>query len=572
MDNNIAFPITGGMTGAGIYSSIGGVGLVGGFGGLGIGLVGMTTAGTVVGFSCYGAVAGISSGDGAAFMSTGLGAIAGANVASTIGGVGVSFGGSAFGIGIGSMTVAGGVLGLGIYGLAKMFANSETKETYAATFDRMEDKISYLNDYYQAMIELNPLFTELTREQQFADLEIEDEIKMLKAQIESNCHNFMASDSAIEPESTEIELQEKFSWQLVKTISGHTKPINSLAIKDNILASGSDDHTISLWDVETGKNIYSFFGSQEVQAVAINNNSIVGGGFDQVITSWKLSNKNLEHIISKYRNPSSHQNVIYAVIYNNKGDLMISGSADQTIKVWNAVTDSLQFTLSGHTAAVNTLAISPCDRILISGGADGTIRIWDLTTPFTKPDVIDENCLEITAIAITPNGKYLVSAASDDSLKFWCMKTKKNLCTYESNIDNVNSIAISSDNKLVAIGNTSGTVQLLDLETIELLQSIDASSPIIFSKNSKYLITGDIHNRINIWQKMVKNNQADHKRYSNAKWWEILKVSRNSSASEIKTAYYKLAKKYKFKITNHLVQFHGICEKCQKKKNRFWQK
>jgi len=49
MENNIAFPITGSMAGAGIYSTIGGVGLVGGFGGIGIGLFGMTTTGTVVG-------------------------------------------------------------------------------------------------------------------------------------------------------------------------------------------------------------------------------------------------------------------------------------------------------------------------------------------------------------------------------------------------------------------------------------------------------------------------------------------------------------------------------------------
>lgn len=544
MENNIAFPITGGVAGAGIYSTMGGVGFVGGFGGLGIGLVGMTTAGTVLGFAGYVAVEGIGNGDSAAFISMGLGAVYGATVASTIGGVGVSFGGSAFGIGLGSMTAAGGIFGLGLYGLAKMYANSERKEPIAETFNRMEDKISYLDDYYQALLELNPLFAEFACEQQFTELEIEDEMEMLKAQMQSNFNNFFEFDPVIEPENAEIELQEKFSWQLVKTISGHTNSINSLAIKDNILASASDDHNISLWDIERGKNIYSFFGSQEVLAVAMNNKSIVGGGFDHAITSWRLSDKNLEWIISKYKNSSNHQNVIYALIYNKKGDLLISGSADQTIKVWNCVTGSLKFTLSGHTAAVRTLAISPCDRILISGSADQTIRIWDLTTPFAKPHVIDENCREITAVASTPNGKYFISAAKDNYLKIWCMKTRKNIYTYESSIDNINSIAISSDNKLMAVGNIHGTVQLWNLKTKKLLQSINACSPVIFNENGKYLITGDMHNRINIWQKMVENSQVNQDKYLNAKWWKILRVSRNSSATEIKTAYHNLARKY----------------------------
>gem|GEM_PF-6889038 len=358
-------------------------------------------------------------------------------IAAAIGGVGVSFSGSVFGVGMASMTVTGGVFGLGIYGLAKMFTNSETKESYATTFNRMEDKISYMDAYNQAMIELNPLFADLVWEQQFSKLEIEAELEMLKAQIKSNTLNSHVFNSpnieqnsfVIEPNSVEIELSERFSWRLVKTIAGHTKSINSFAIKNNLLASASDDRNISLWNIETGRQIYSFFGYQEVQTVAINNQIIAGGGFDHVITSWKLSDKTLNYIISKHRNFNSHSNVIYALIFSNKGDLLISSSADQTIKVWHAATGSLKFTLSGHTSFVNTLAISPCDRFLISGSRDQTIRIWDLTTPLAKPHIIDQYYCEITAIAISLNGKYFITATTDNCLTKWCMKTRKSIYT-----------------------------------------------------------------------------------------------------------------------------------------------
>lgn len=552
MENNIAFPIAGSMAGAGIYSTIGGVGIVGGFGGIGIGLVGMTTTGTVIGSAVYGAVEGIGNGDNTAFVAMGLGAVGGAGVASTIGGVGVGFGGSAFGIGIGSMTAAGGIFGLGIYGLAKMFANSGTAEPIIETFNRMEDKISYMEAYNQAMMELNPLFADLIWEQQFSELEIEDELEMLKAQIGANtCNSFGIQSENIENancrkhNSAEIELPEKFSWQLVKTTLSHTNTINSFAIKGNILASASDDNTISLWNIETGKQIYSFFNSQEVQDVAINERIIAGAGFDKTITSWQLDNKNLNRIFSDRKQHSySHENVIYALIFSNKGDLLISGSADRTIKVWNSITGSLKFTLLGHTGSVRTLAISPCDRFLISGSADRTIRIWDLTDPLTRPHIIDEHSYTITAIATSPNGKYFVSACQNKDVEVWCMKTKKSLFMFDKSIDNVSSIAVSSDSKIIAVGNNKGTVQVWNMETKQILQAISACSPVIFSRDGKYLITGNNYNGIQIWQKLMCDSQPKHQNYINGKWWQILGVSINSSATDVKTAYYKLARQY----------------------------
>ena len=423
----------GSMTGAGIYSTVGGIGVVGGFGGLGIGLAGMTTGGTVLGFAAYGAVEGIANGDAAAFTSIGLGAIGGAGIASTIGGVGVSLGGGAFGIGIGSMTVAGGIFGLGIYGLAKMFANSGTKESTAETFHRMEDKISYMEAYNQALMKLNPLFADLIWEQKFSRFQIEDELEMLKTQIEFDTYNKFKSNFENSEEvsfnsvidGSEIELQQKFRWQLSKTISGHSNSINSFAIKDDVLASASNDCTINLWNIKTGKQIYSFFGSQELQAVAINNQIVAGGGFDQTITSWKLSNKTLQHIISKYKNAGTHNDVIYALIFSNKGEVLISGSADNTIKVWDSITGNLKFTLNGHTGIVDNLAISPCDRWLISSSTDRTVRIWDITTPLNKPYIINEFSHQITAIATTPDGKYIIVADRSNCISIWSLKTRK---------------------------------------------------------------------------------------------------------------------------------------------------
>ena len=303
MKENIGIPLVGGIAGASVYSTIGGMGIVGGFGGLGIGIAGMTAAGTVVGFAVYGAVKGIEDGDALGFAAIGLGAMAGANISATIGVIGVSFGGSAFGIGMGSMAAMGGIFGLGIYGLAKMFSSSHTSEPIAATFNRMEARIAYEEAYYQAMMELSPTLAELAWKQKFSELELEEELEILKSQIRAkerlnlkwNIYNnsFDFIDHELEdyfintePESLDIELKENFVWKSVKTLRGHTAAINSLATKDNIIASASDDKIVSLWNLETGNLLQTLQASSPV-IFSDNGKYLITGSSKNQIEIWQ---------------------------------------------------------------------------------------------------------------------------------------------------------------------------------------------------------------------------------------------------------------------------------------------
>ena len=570
MKENIGIPLVGGMAGASVYSTMGGIGIVGGFGGLGIGITGMTTAGTVVGSAVYGAVKGIEDGDALGFAAIGLGAMAGANISATIGGIGVSFGGSAFGIGIGSMAAMGGIFGLGIYGLAKMFSSSHTSEPIAATFNRMEDRIAYEEAYYQAMMELSPTLAELAWKQKFVELELEEELEILKSQIRAkerlnlkwniyhNSFDFIDDELEdyfinTEPDSFDIELKENFVWKSVKTLRGHTAELNSLATKNNIIASASDDKTVSLWNLETGKQIFSFFEPTEIYSVAINSKIVVAGNHGRQITSWKLQSKALNHTFSSkpYEpfsrnsyNHDSHDGLIYSLILSKDGQTLFSGSADKTIRIWNTATGQLKSTLEGHTDSVLALAITPCNRFLISGSADKTIKIWDLTSPFSKRKILTSHDNWVTSLAITTNGQYLVSGSRDSTIKLWDLSTKKIVYTLTEHRNAVWSVAISPDGKTLASGSLDKTVKLWDLATGNLLQTLQASSPVIFSDNGKYLITGSSKNQIEIWQRLSVNHQLTNDSLITKEWWSILGVEQNASLTEIKTAYYNLARQY----------------------------
>jgi WD40 repeat protein len=68
------------------------------------------------------------------------------------------------------------------------------------------------------------------------------------------------------------------------------------------------------------------------------------------------------------------------VTFSPDGRWLVSGSDDQTIKLWDTTTWRCLTTLSGHTSRVWSLAFSGDGGTLASGGRDGSIRIWDMTT------------------------------------------------------------------------------------------------------------------------------------------------------------------------------------------------
>ncbi|MBN3942085.1 serine/threonine-protein kinase [Nostoc sp. NMS9] len=136
-------------------------------------------------------------------------------------------------------------------------------------------------------------------------------------------------------EGSQREFQNRPCYSLLSTLSGHAWAVLTVAFSPNgkILATGSDDNTIKLWEVNTGQLICTFVGH-----------------------SWS----------------------VVAVAFSADGETLLSASCDKTVKLWRVSTAEEIATLSGHVDSVSAVAVSKVTQLIASGSRDKTIKLWQL--------------------------------------------------------------------------------------------------------------------------------------------------------------------------------------------------
>nr|CAD1823380.1 unnamed protein product [Ananas comosus var. bracteatus] len=161
----------------------------------------------------------------------------------------------------------------------------------------------------------------------------------------------------------------------------------------------------------------------------------------------------------------SHQlGQLRALLPSTYQPLIVSGSWDRTVKVWNLTNCKLRCTLTGHAGYVNTVAVSPDGSLCASGGKDGVTLLWDLAEG-KRLYSLDAGAI-IHALCFSPN-RYWLCAATQDSVKIWDLESKSivqdlkpETPTSKNQMLYCTSLSWSIDGSTLFTGYTDGTIRV----------------------------------------------------------------------------------------------------------------
>jgi WD40 repeat protein len=237
------------------------------------------------------------------------------------------------------------------------------------------------------------------------------------------------------------------------------------------------------------------------------NQTLISGSFDQSIKLWNMSDGKMLHDLQ------DHHKGVFALAVSADGQTLASGSWDETIKLWNISSGLLISNLSGHTASVRSLATSPDNQLLVSGSFDNTVRVWQISTGDLVKTMLHKE--PIAAIALNHTGQILASTGDDGLVKLWSLQTGETIAQLTGNSNCICSLAISPNSTTVVAGTVSGSIVLWSLDMAKIqnsdpLQKFKAHSgqinACVFHPSGQYLITGSVDGKARIWSQDVGFN------------------------------------------------------------------
>ncbi|KAF7333346.1 WD40 repeat-like protein [Mycena venus] len=308
---------------------------------------------------------------------------------------------------------------------------------------------------------------------------------------------------------------------------GHVTSVHFSPDRTRVV-SGSTDHTLCIWNAQTGALIVGPFGrctekgpdghAGGVTSVHFSpdGSRVAFGSWDKTIRIWNVQTGTL--VAGPF---TGHTDVVCSVNFSPNGKQVASGSADNTVRIWNAETCEL---VAGpceeHTNLVTSVHFSPDGTRVASGSADHTVRIWNPQTGALVAGPFNGHTEAVTSVHFSPDGSQVASGSWDKTIRIWDARSGALVVgPLTGHTNTIFSVNFSPNGTRIASGSAANTVRIWDTQPdtpvagpVDERQAnltgavagpveghTDAILSVNFSPNGSRVVTGSMDKTVRIW-------------------------------------------------------------------------
>jgi len=292
---------------------------------------------------------------------------------------------------------------------------------------------------------------------------------------------FIGEADEEEEKGDDEEAKEKHPDLSKAKFKYHMDSVYKLAISPtnpNMMASGGGDDIAVIWNLEDPENTVNILEGHKdtVDNVAFNFDGklLATGSMDATVIIWEADTGKKKFVLD---GPGAE---ITFIDFHQKGNAIIAGSADSTLWIWNASNGSFVGALTGHERAVTCGSFSPDGKFILSGSEDTTLKVWNAKTMECVHTIKGHGFHEdaLVSLAFQAKNPVVATASMDKTVCLANWSTGKILGRTEVHDDGVESVIFPKNFDVFATGSLDGKVRIFDTNNLNLKEKFPFESGI----------------------------------------------------------------------------------------------
>jgi WD40 repeat protein len=239
---------------------------------------------------------------------------------------------------------------------------------------------------------------------------------------------------------------------------------------------------------------------------------IVSGSWDNTVRLWEVESGH------ETRTFKGHQDAVTDVCFSPDGRQILSAGMDKTVRLWRMDNSTPTVFCSIRKGFFSSARFSPDGRLILLGTTQAAVQLWDIHSGRKLRDYKGSN-LCINSVCISPDNRYVLAGSADGFIHLWDLASKKRLKILTGHTGGVNCACFSSDGHCVLSGGSDHTIRLWEIFSGQLLKVFKGHAgpitSVCFSPDNCYALSGSMDFTVRIWDiangKMLKvfNNHTD---------------------------------------------------------------